>query len=174
MKEGVAHAVKRRHIIIGAYKRRVTRSVKDELILQRVDGSDIVRIVWIDENARCQANELRVEFVECQLVGSSFMVDAVDEVILIDHHHREVAISRIGQRHRRRLAEVDDDRTVERVAILPDDRLVVERRDCPRVRPNAGVAAERTEHSIRFCSCEVGNVDVFARHRDPLFYVTCR
>ena len=54
--------------------------------------------------------------------------DLVDVVVVVDDHHGEVSVTGVGEGERGFLRDVDHGEGVERVPVLADDRLVVDRR----------------------------------------------
>jgi hypothetical protein len=56
------------------------------------------------------------------------MERAVHMMILVEHHRRHVPTTTAGQREGRALRDVGNLRAIERVAVLPDHRLMIDRR----------------------------------------------
>ena len=91
------------------------------------------------------------------------MEDPVDEVVLVDDHHRDVSISGIRERDRRALRDVDDRRAVERVAVHPDHRLMIDRSRSPVALETIhapGLGLQGSEQPIA-----LGTDEVLDRHR---------
>ena len=82
--------------------------------------------VRIDEDAHDQCGVVGPDQFTREQVLSRVAQDDGTEVILTDHPHGDVALAGIGHRDGDVLAHVDDRAAVQSVAVLADDRLVVE------------------------------------------------
>ena len=93
---------------------------------------------------------------------AGFVEDSVDVVVLVDDHQRDIAVSAVRDRDRGSLRDIDDCDAVERVAVHPDHRLMINRRRHPVVVDDVhatGVRPQRRKHSVGFCPHEVVDCD---------------
>jgi hypothetical protein len=77
---------------------------------------------------------------------------------LVDDHHRDVSIPGIRERDRRALRDVDDRGAVQRVAVHPDHRLMIDRSRSPVVLETihaSGLGLQGSEHPIALGTDEV-------------------
>jgi hypothetical protein len=100
-------------------------------------------------------------------VVAGLVVDAVDVVVLVDDHHREVPLAAVRESERRPCGQVDHGRGVERVPVLPDDGLLVQWRGLAEVVQAvdpAGLSFEGSEHPSRLGTAEAVDVHRLVGH----------
>ena len=96
--EQVPRLVEAGCVVAGHCQRLRRRRVDRELILELVDRGDVVGVGWIDQDSRRDAGPGRVELFDGHRVLTRLVEDAVDVVVLIDHHHRQVSVAAVGDR----------------------------------------------------------------------------
>ena len=80
------------------------------------------------------------------------MKDLVDVVVFVDHHYGHVAVARVRESECCTVADVHDREAVERVTVLADHSLVVDRTRLTIVMPAVGSArllGQAREHAVR-------------------------
>jgi len=126
--------------------------------LKRVHGRYVVLVGGIHENPRGHPDPRRVELLDGQAVLTGFVKNAVDEVVLVDDHYRDVSIPGVRERDRRSLRDVEARRAVQPVPVHPDHRLLVDRSQTPAVLETihpTGLALQGCEHPIALGTAEV-------------------
>ena len=139
-----------------------------ELVLQAVDGVEVRGVVRVDEDAGGDGDEFGVEPVDRERMLASGVEYVVDVVVVVDDHHREVTVARVGNRQCCTVRDVDDRAAVEGVAVLANDPLVVDRRGLAVMNQlvDADVLCEGSEHAVGFRANKVVDVDM-RRHDEP-------
>src|SRR6478752_6713609 len=140
--------------------------VELDLILDRSDRRDVRRIDWIHQHPHGNQHPRRIELSERQVVLTGIMKKTVDVVVLVDHHHREVAIAAVRYRQPRPCRDIRDRKAVQRVAVHPDHRLPLDRGRLAVVPEDvhaAGIRLQRSEHPIRLGAHEVVDAHLY-RH----------
>ena len=125
-------------------------------------GGEIGRIVGVDEDPRGDEHVVGVEPVDGELVIAGTVDHLVDVVVVVDDHHRQVAVTGIGQRQGRSFGDVDDRAAVQGVAVLADHRLLVDRRWLAVMHDNVdrGTRRQRREHPVGLGADEVVDIDL--------------
>ena len=113
-------------VVVGQRELSRSAAVDVEGVLQPVHLGDVFGAVRIDEDAHDQCGVVGPDQFTREQVLSRVAQDDGTEVILTDHPHGDVALAGIGHRDGDVLAHVDDRAAVQSVAVLADDRLVVE------------------------------------------------
>lgn len=117
----------RRLVVAGQDERLAGGRGEGEAVLDLADPGEILRVRCIDQDPGRQRHIRGVELVHGQRVVAGLGEDPVDVMILVDDHHRQVPAAGVGHGHRRPVRDVDDRDAVQRVAVHPDDRLLIER-----------------------------------------------
>ena len=125
-------------------------------------ASRSVGVVRVDEDSRGDCDVVGVEPVDREGMFARRVEYVVDVVVVVDDHHREVAVACVGNRQCGTLRDVDDRAAVQRVAVLANDSLVVDRRWLAVMNQlvDAYVLREGGEHAVGFGAYEVVDVDV--------------
>ena len=147
------------------------RAVSANLVLKGVDDGDIGWVGRVGEDPHSDQDVRGVELLNCQLEFTRVVEHAIDVVILIHDHHRQIAASTIRNRQRGTHRNVNDRQAVERVTVHPDHCLVVKWRGRPMVEQRihtARVSLKRREHPVSLCSDEILVVDLHRIHLHPL------
>src|ERR1700761_7579504 len=87
--------------------------------------------------------------------------DAVNEMVFVDDHRREVPTTSVRQDQPGWLREIDDREAIQGVPIEPDDRLFIDTGGCPVVSEapdSPGDCLDVSEHSVSLRSHEVVDV----------------
>ena len=103
--------------------------------------------------------------VDVEAVITGLVEDLVDVVILVDDHHRDVAVVVLRDRDCRPGGDVDHGEAVQGVPVHPDHRLVVDGRGSAVVGEHvhsAGVSLQAGEHAVGLGASKVVHV-----HRNP-------
>jgi hypothetical protein len=141
-----------------------------EAILNFVDVRDVVGVRGVNQHTCPERHVRGVEVLDRQVVGARLGEDLIDVVVLVDNHHRQVAVPGVGDRDGRPLGDVDDGQAVERVSVHPDDCLLIDRCGGAQVLPLAHAACvvlQAGEHPVRLSPDEVVVIDR-DRHRNFL------
>ena len=127
-------------------------------ILQSMNVGHILGIARIDQCSHANQHITGADFFLGQDMGACAVIDLGRILISIDHLHRHEALARIGQRDRNRPgSEVEDCGGIQRVAVQPDDGLVVDRGRFPAMDEftEAAVFDDIAEVEIALCAREV-------------------
>ena len=141
--------VEARRVVVGRLERLRRARLHGEPVLERVDLRHVAGVARVDEDPGRDADPRRVELLHGQAVLAGLVEEAVDVVILVDHHHRHVAVAAVRERERGPFRDVDDRGAVERVAVHPDHGLLIDRRRLavvPELVDPAGLRLEGGEH----------------------------
>ena len=158
-------------VVLRRHERLVGDRREHQLILDSGYCREVVRVAGINEGACDDRRERRVELLHGDVVVAGVMKHAVDVVILIDDHDRQIAFT--GVRHGDRCAagDIDNREAVQGVAIHPDHGLLVDSRRSAVVLESvhaSGVTLNSREHPIGLRTGEVVNVHPDYRHvADP-------
>ncbi len=98
-------------------------------VLQRVHLLDVLRIRRVDQRTHCRGDVARPDLILRQGITALAVDDHRHVVVLADDLHRHETLARIGQRDRHRTSfEVEYRRRIKRIAVQPDNGLVVDPR----------------------------------------------
>jgi hypothetical protein len=145
-------------VVRGRLERPCRPGLDRELVLEPVDRRHIVLVRRIDEDPCRYGYPRRPDSFDGYEVFAGLVKDPADEVVLVDHHHRDVAVPAVREGDRRPLGDIDDRRAVQGVPVHPDHRLVIDRRRSPVVLEpidSSGTGVERREHAIALGPDEV-------------------
>ena len=148
-------------LVIGHHERLGRLGRQSEAVLDGGHAVEVVRIVRVDEHARCDEDVGRLVAVDTEFVHAGIVKDLVDVVILVDDHHRHVPITVLRHRERRAVTDVHDGEAVERVPVHADHGLVIDRCRGAMVRPGVHrfrIGVQTGEHPVRLSPHEVVDI----------------
>ncbi|AKB18753.1 hypothetical protein MSWHS_1890 [Methanosarcina sp. WWM596] len=144
------------------------------LILQGVRCLDILRIKGIRQGAPSEDDIRRVKLFYGQLVGSTFVKNLFDVVVLVDYHYGHIAFTGVRKHEGSAFTDIDDSETVKGIAVHADDVLLVKRGGLAVVAPpvhTSGHLQGSIDLSSRFCAHIVVDVNLDCFHGVFSFYM---
>ena len=153
-------------------RRRISASrIDSQLVLQCDNLREVLRVSGIDQGADGHRDMRSREHRGFEPVLARCVEDVVDVVVLVDDHRGLIAAGRFRHPERGALADVEDRRAVERVAVHAHHCLFVDRGRLAGVMPAVHPARpgdEIVEVPVRFSPDEVDGVDALRRHGNLL------
>ncbi len=133
LQQSVASRVEACGVVVGRDERFRRPGRDRRLVLQHTDRRDVVGVGRVDQYPYGDEDIPRSVLLLSQRVLTRRVENTTDVVVLVHDHRGHVTLARVGQCQDGRLGEIDDREAVERVAVEPDHRLLVDRGGFPVV-----------------------------------------